>query len=290
MDPVATILIPTTGNRAPLLRYSLGSVLQQTEKNIEIFIIGDGVAEESRREIVEMSRADARIRYFDHPKSGRRGELNRDRALRHEGRGRIITYLCDRDLYLPDHIETLSGILERFDFAAMNFMKPPLPDRPRDLTSAPFFGASSPGENRHRVPMFPLSTVGHTREMYLKLPHGWRETPGKIYTELYMWQQFFAHPECRVFSSPRVTLLYFKRGNHPGWPVERRLPELRGYFETIQDPEKLRLLREDYDIELARQNMARKKALFLVRGFTPGQLPGAVKRRIARFLKPAGEP
>ena len=40
----ATILIPTTGNRGPLLQCSIASVSGQSLQEIEVFIIGDGVS------------------------------------------------------------------------------------------------------------------------------------------------------------------------------------------------------------------------------------------------------
>ena len=39
----ATVVLPTTGDRGPLLPYSVGSILSQTVRNIEVFIMGDGV-------------------------------------------------------------------------------------------------------------------------------------------------------------------------------------------------------------------------------------------------------
>ena len=112
----ATVIIPTIAGRGPLLPYSVGSVLAQTVGQIEVFLIGDGIGDEDRRIIEELQSQDARIRFFDHNKHEGRGEPNRHTALA-EALGRIVCYLCDRDLMLPNHIETMSALLETVDFA-----------------------------------------------------------------------------------------------------------------------------------------------------------------------------
>jgi hypothetical protein len=44
-----------------------------------------------------------------------------------------------------------------------------------------------------------------------------------------------------------VTIVYFNRGAHPGWPVARRLPELREWSRLIGDaPAAERLLHRAY--------------------------------------------
>ena len=47
-------------------------------------ICGDGVSDELRAVVVELQRADPRIRFFDLPKAPCIGELNRDHVLRQE--------------------------------------------------------------------------------------------------------------------------------------------------------------------------------------------------------------
>ncbi|CAN5805998.1 hypothetical protein BH20ACT14_BH20ACT14_19210 [soil metagenome] len=56
------------------------------------------------------------MRFFDFPKGERHGELNRHEALR-EASGRIVCYLSDDDLLLPDHAAEMSLLLEVADFA-----------------------------------------------------------------------------------------------------------------------------------------------------------------------------
>lgn len=221
----ATVLVPTTSDRGPLLPLSVGSVLTQTVQDLEVFVVGDGVDDATRRVVEEMSRQDERIRFFDNPKHSRRGEEYRHAALA-EARGRIVCYLTDRDLMLSQHIEIMAELLKDADFAytLRCVIKKDgsirIPDLP-DLTHP---------EDRERASranqLLPLSFAGHTLEMYRRLPHGWRTTPEGIFTDTYMWQQFLAEDSCRVATGTTPTILYFPRGSHPGWPVSRRLEEL----------------------------------------------------------------
>src|SRR5262249_55905958 len=114
--PKATVLIPTTGDRGPLLPYSVGNVLAQTIRDLEVFIIGDGLTDSSRQIVAELMKADDRIRFFDFPKHVRRGEPHRHEVL--SGcRSEIVCYLCDRDLMLPHHVAAFLDLLKGSNFA-----------------------------------------------------------------------------------------------------------------------------------------------------------------------------
>jgi len=91
---------------------------------------------------------------------------------------------------------------------------------------------------RQRVPLdgLPLSTVAHRLSTYRSLPFGWRTTPRLDYTDHHMWVQFLEQPGCRAVSSFEPTILYFPRGEHPGWPVDKRLRELERWHEKMQEP------------------------------------------------------
>ncbi|HWV57609.1 MAG TPA: glycosyltransferase family 2 protein [Longimicrobiales bacterium] len=243
----ATVLLPTTGNRWPLVELALDCMRRQTVRDIEIFIIGDGVADESRRQYEAWEEEDPRVRFFDFPKHPRRGEPYRHELLTKFARGGIVTYCCDRDLWFPHHIETLLDGLQHADFAHTLTMEVPV--------DGPIFAKNGDLGNpryRRRVAhdLYPecglrLSNVGHTLEAYRRLPEGWRETPRGKYTDYWMWRKFLRQADIRTITIPRATLLYFKRDHHPGWPVEQRLEELRrwlprtmnsdGYLECLEE-------------------------------------------------------
>jgi len=238
-----TIILPTTGNRGTLLPYSIGSIQKQTVQEFEIFVIGDGVADPSKSIIKELQKNDSRIHFFDYPKHERRGEIYRHQALK-EARGSNICYICDRDLWLPDHLETMVAILQDFNFASTTFINV------RDDQSLStgqyigYFGKASDSDHPNKIGIS-LSNAAHTLDLYHSLPYGWRTTPKGLYTDVYMWKQFLDHGECNAYSHTKPTTLYFKRGHFPGISVSQREAELKKWFKKIQSPKAVKTLREE---------------------------------------------
>ena len=239
MTPVATVILPTTGERWELVQFSLQCIRNQDVAGIEIFLVGDGVAPASRERYLGWQAEDPRVRFFDYPKHASRGEPYRHALLMREAAGRIVLYCCDRDLWFPHHVSTLAAALQGADFAhSLLFW----------VTAAGGIHARrllDVGRARHRreftkgpprSPGIPLSAAGHTLEAYRRLPEGWTTTPGGQYTDLSMWQKFLRDPGVRAVTAPHPTLLYFNRGNHPGWPIAQRRDELQRWIEKTKDP------------------------------------------------------
>jgi glycosyltransferase involved in cell wall biosynthesis len=235
----ATVLLPTVAGRGPLLPLSAGSVLAQTVADIELFIMGDGVDDATRNVIHALMAQDARVRFFDNPKHARRGEPNRHKALA-EARGKIVCYLCDRDLMLPNHVETMLALLRDADFAHTLISAITPEGRFRFMTAIDLAVAKDRA-SVHRgwttENGIPLSYAGHTLDMYRRLPHGWRTTPDGEFTDLYMWAQFLAQPECRAVSGRMPTILYFPRYWRQELTVEQKLAELQSWNALMQGPD-----------------------------------------------------
>ena len=219
----ATVLIPTH-DHGPTLRHSVATALTQTVKDIEIFIVGDGMPEAARDVARSVARLDSRIRLFESPKAPRHGETLRHEALR-EAAGQVVCYLSDDDLWMPDHIETMLALLEHCDFG--NAL-PLYVDRRQKLGSWTIVLESDyfrqlilSGTNR-----IPLSCAAHTLDMYRRLPHGWRTTPAGTPTDLYMWQQFLAEPGCRARSAARPAVLVFPSPTRKDMTTAERADEL----------------------------------------------------------------
>ncbi len=232
----ATVMIPTH-HHAPLLPYSIPSALNQTVRNIEIFIIGDGVDDRSRQIIHEFRAKDSRIQFFDHPKDKRRGEVYRNQALQ-QAQGEIVCYLCDDEIWLPEHIETMQSALQNADFAAA-FPISISPDKKITLHSE--MDISVP-RNRTlmldgKASLVSLSCAAHTLAYYRKLPFGWRRTPEKVFTDLYMWQQFLAQPDCRAVRAARPTVLNFPSFERNDWINVTRAAELAHWSSRIETKE-----------------------------------------------------
>jgi hypothetical protein len=234
----ATVIIPTTGDRAAVLPYAVGSVLRQSVADLELFIVGDGAADASRAVIRQLRDRDPRIRFFDHPKNERRGELYRHAALA-EASGRIVAYLCDRDIMLPWHLETLLELLTTADFGhTLRFY--PTPDHGIIIPEAVDYRLRAHRQDGlqgwRQANGIPLSLAGHTLEAYRRLPHGWRTTPEDVLTDFYMWQQFLADSRCRTASSHRATVLTFLTHDRQGWTSEDRARELASWQARMAEP------------------------------------------------------
>ena len=226
----ATVLIPTH-DHGPTLRHSVATALTQTVKDIEIFIVGDGMPEAARDVARSVARLDPRIRLFESPKAPRHGETLRHEAL-HAAAGQVVCYLSDDDLWMPDHVETMLALLEHCDFA--NAL-PLYVDRRQELGSWTVVLESDyfrrlilSGTNR-----IPLSCAAHTLLMYRRLPHGWRTTPAGTPTDLYMWQQFLAEPDCRARSAARPTVLVFPAPTRKAMTAVERADELAEWSGRI---------------------------------------------------------
>jgi len=222
----ATVLIPTH-DHGPTIRHSVVSALTQTVKDIEIFIVGDGMPDASRDVVRSVAQLDPRIRLFESPKGPRHGEILRHEALR-EAVGQIVCYLSDDDLWMPDHVETMLALLDTCDFA--NAL-PLYWDRQSglgawtvDLEQDYFRQLILSGINR-----IPLSCAAHTLHRYRTLPYGWRTTPPETPTDLYMWQQFLADPACRAKSAVRPTVLCFPAPTRKDMTVMERADELEDH-------------------------------------------------------------
>ncbi|MDH3637713.1 MAG: glycosyltransferase family 2 protein [Gammaproteobacteria bacterium] len=231
----ATVILPTSIDRGPLLKYSVGSIVQQSESSWELYIIGDGASDQTKQAAAELAASDERIRFFDYPKHARRGEEYRHELLKN-ARGEIVCYLCDRDLMLPNHIAVMYELLQKYDFGHTMIAKPDPTGRFH------FMGTMDVGDAEHRRAVLeglcgiPLSIAAHRLDAYFRLPAGWRTTPAEEPTDRYMWQQVLAQPDIRAGAQLIPTVVYLRRGKHPGLSTSERLRELKEYFAQYCRP------------------------------------------------------
>lgn len=277
----ATVIIPTTKYRAPLLPYSVGSVLMQTEPDIEVFIVGDGVDEETRQVIAQLKLKDDRIQFFDHPKGKRRGELYRNEALQNHATGKVVCYLLDRDLMLPDHVEKMIGNLQdHHNFCVSTCIN--VDEQHRLTILRKRVGENLvPGSSEfiHHA-SFRFSSTAHTLSLYRSLPHGWRTTPANMATDRYMWLQMVDHPNCLVRSIPDLTILYFKRGNHPGLAAEQRAKELAKFYPRISSTREIESMKKEALSNLINDYDSVRRQWLLIKGHSPFKIPRRIWEEI----------
>lgn len=227
----ATILVPTHEHDGTL-EISVASALAQTERDLQVLIVGDGPTDEVRDAGERLASLDPRVSFLPFPKGDRHGEANRHEALK-GATGRVICYLSDDDLWLPDHLETMLTILSG-DFLAHTYptyistdgLSHPMKGSVQDMI-----------EGRNHVP---LSAMGHTMEAYRALPVGWSPAPSDIYTDLHMWKKFLS-AGFRIEASPVPTVVHFPSPHRVGWSQGMRRDEI-GRWESLisTDPEAVR--------------------------------------------------
>lgn len=139
--PLVTVVIATY-NRADTLDYAIQSVLLQTFKNYEVWIVGDRCTDHTEK-VVAKYLDDPRINWYNLPEnSGYQSKPNNEGIKR--ARGKYIAYLNHDDLWLPNHLEDNINKIEAtssdFVFSIMQWVYsftesqadiPLLPDLPR---------------------------------------------------------------------------------------------------------------------------------------------------------------
>jgi len=276
-DLAATILIPTH-DHGPTLEHSVGSVLAQTVTDLEIFVIGDGAPDETRVLVERFAKTDRRVRWFGHPKGPRHGEIYRHEALA-AARGRIVCYLADDDLYFPDHVEVMAGLLENADFAHTL----PIRVEPDGSLGGWAVDLERPVYRRllaSHLNRIPFGHAGHTRDLYRRLPFGWRTTPRGIPTDVYMWDQILGVPGIRARSGRRMTALHFPSLVRKNLAKEERAAELGAWRQRIADPaERPSLERELLDYLVRDRNRLDERITAWGR-----TLPGRISNRLRKMI------
>lgn len=235
-SPDFTVLIPTHAHENTL-RYSVASVQWQTRQDFELFIVGDGVGDRTREVVAELMTADERIRFFDRPKGQRNGERSRHEALQHAS-GRFVCYQSDDDLWMPEHLETMAGLLEKHDLAHTMQIEVS-PDG--SIHSSIFDAAVDPQAIRkmeQREAGFGLCTGGHRLDAYRRLPDGWMPAPPHMASDLHFWLQFLRQPWCRYVSLKWPEVLHLSSESRRGLAVTQRVDELARWWHELQAPER----------------------------------------------------
>ena len=231
------LLIIPTHNHPETLAFAVQSAQNQSEQNLGIVVIGDGVTDDSRDVIAPIVKSDNRVSFLDRAKAVRHGEEYRDEVIR-ASKATTIAYLGDDDLLFPDHIQTLSELLAGVDFvnSLPIFINPDgiLTHLPSDLSLPESVSWHlDPKERRNTVS---LTGVMHTRISYLGLPFGWRPAPIGRWTDHYMWEQYFSMPNFTARTSTRATTAKFPQHEREGMTAIQRGSELKEFARQMSEP------------------------------------------------------
>ena len=233
--PLFTVIVPTH-NHASTLDISVNSVLHQSVEAIDVVIIGDGVGDDTR-DVASSLMSDPRVRFIDRPKSPSRAELVRHEVLS-AARTPYVCYLGDDDLMLPDHLELTMERLQKVDLTH------PLPVYIELDGSMGCLHLTDISDPRcvawHLVPgqnAISLTGAGHRLDAYMSLPFGWREPPPGIWSDHYMWQQWFRVPSMRFSTSDRLTVLKFFASSRQDMTGAERRGELEEWLNRCRSPD-----------------------------------------------------
>jgi glycosyltransferase involved in cell wall biosynthesis len=236
--PLFSILLPI--HRPPhLLPFAVSSVLAQTDRRFELFILCDGAPAETVAAAEKLAKEDARIAVRAFPKGERHGEAHRDRVIREDSRGDMICQIADDDLWFPGFLEQMGRLLETTDFG--NLIQVQV--RPGDVYVPLCHDLAMP-EIRERMlhrqfNFFGPTCCGYRRSAYDRLDTGWSPAPENIWTDLYMWRKFLACDGMTFATRHRLGALCFSTPHRQEWTPGQRAEESRRYLETIRDPASL---------------------------------------------------
>lgn len=232
-----TLLIIPTHAHPLCLPLAIESAQNQSVADIDIVVIGDGVSDDTRDVMSPILAGDARVRFLDLPKAIRHGEEYRDAVIR-QSSAAVVSYLGDDDLLFPSHIETMRECVAGVDFAN------PLPIFIRQEGTLVYYPTDLANpksiawhlDPRIRRNSVSLTGVTHTRESYLRLPHGWRPAPKDRWADHYMWDQYFQLDGFTARTSSLATTLKFEQSAREDMTAVARASELRAVVDMMSEP------------------------------------------------------
>jgi glycosyltransferase involved in cell wall biosynthesis len=243
--PRATVIVPTH-RHAETLPLAVGSALRQTESDLEIVILGDGVDEGTRAAARSLAAGDPRVRFADLPKGPGHGFAHRQQAVA-DASSKFVFWLSDDDLWFPDHVERLATMLEEAHLVASLIVgvhaDGTIQAKPFDLATR--WARARLAARRGSMPM---STIAHRRKAFLRLPRGW------LVDELHyrdVWGQFGAMKKAVLASLLIPTALHMPSGSWDELTLDERVAQLKRWSATLSDERCRREFLEDVVAHLA---------------------------------------
>jgi glycosyltransferase involved in cell wall biosynthesis len=239
--PRFLVLLPIT-RRPHLLEFAVTSVLRQSEQDFELHIISDGAPRTTNLKITALAGLDKRITAHLFPKGERNGEYYRDSIIRNSN-ARYVCQIGDDDIWFPDHLAEIAKLLSECEFghtiqteAAPDFRLRPLLGDIADISI-------SQRMLNERFNIFGPTACGYTKEAYLKIDKGWEAAPANIWSDLFMWRKFLAHPDIRCRTHCAFTNLHISAHHHKGLMLGQRRRINREWWNIVSSDAKLARLR-----------------------------------------------
>ena len=103
------IVIPTR-DRGPFLQLTIGAVQDQTHQDWRLVVVDDGSTDDTVALVDRIAQSDQRVRIVAQPHAGI--AATRNRGLQEIGSAELVTFLDDDDLWYPDCLQRLIGVLD----------------------------------------------------------------------------------------------------------------------------------------------------------------------------------
>ncbi|MBQ9366070.1 MAG: glycosyltransferase family 2 protein [Schwartzia sp.] len=116
-EPLVTVIIPTF-ERPRLFRIALESVLNQTYKNLDIFITDNSHNDETEKLMQPYLAKDPRIKYEHHDEYDASGNWKRARGYNNPD-AEYVNWLMDDDVFAPTKIEKMIAAFKRCPTATL---------------------------------------------------------------------------------------------------------------------------------------------------------------------------
>jgi glycosyltransferase involved in cell wall biosynthesis len=222
-------VVMATYNWAPVLPYSIASVLDQDFTDFELLVVGDACTDESGEVVAAID--DARVRWYDLATNHGHQWAPNNEGIR-QARGDIVAYLGHDDLWLPGHLTSLVAGID----AGAGLAHDPLL---MVNTGEPLHVWPPTGWRYHPGAWIPPTSVAHRREL-VEAAGWWRgpaESDGRD-PEADLWARMAARAEVRLGAS--LTAIKLSAATRHGVYRQRPHHEQRYWLELIRtaaDPE-----------------------------------------------------
>jgi glycosyltransferase involved in cell wall biosynthesis len=265
--PLVTVIIPTF-NWSSVLPYCVGSVLQQTFKDFEVLVMGDGCTDDS--EMVINAIDDGRVRWFNLPENTGHQSGPNNEGLR-QARGELIAYLGHDDLWFPHHLSCLVAALAAGADIAYSLT---MMVGPEGCSTQPV-----PCRSTYRPGMWiPPTGIAHHRRV-TDTVGGWRHyREVKVDPEVDLWRRAY-EGGYRFTSVPRLTAVKFPAALRRNVYKNRPYHEQALWLSRIQNESDLEA------VEVAKLLSGVMNACVLWRGDWSNNLLWELLRKVARRFR-----
>lgn len=219
--PRVTVII-STYNWSTVLPFSIRSVLDQTFRDFELLVIGDGCTDDS--EAVVNAVGDSRVRWINLPENTGHQSAPNNRGLT-EAQGEFIAYLGHDDLWLPHHLESA---LRTFDACGADLTYSLLAKvSPEARFALPYIAYPERGY------LTPPSAIVHRRSMTEKIG-GWKDYRELAFSpDTELWRRGAA-AGFRFEFVPRLTAVKFPAAIRSGVYRDKPCHEQAAWLARIQ--------------------------------------------------------